>query len=302
VGSNSRQIHQSFVTVGRFRYALVPILLAVGCAAAYLLQPRSHQPNGGTWLGMTLGSIAAVLILILMGYGIRRRVFRARAGNATRWLSIHVYLGLCTVIVASLHCGFQFGRNIHTVTYALMCLVVASGCWGVYAYMRYPSLLARVRANSSRDQLLRQLADFDRQAVSLATPLNAALRDLVIDAIRRTRVGGGLWTQLRARDESALMLAPPLHPGPASLVRNEGQRTFIDVLARQHAVGGSPETRETLERLLKLAGNKAVVQRKLQRDLQLQGLMQFWLYLHLPLSFGLLIALAVHIFSVFFYR
>lgn len=290
------------MTVGRFRYAIVPLILAVGCVAAYCLEPRTHQPNGGTWLGMTLGTIAALLILVLMGYGIRRRVFRARAGNATRWLSIHVYLGLCTVIIASLHCGFQFGRNVHTVTYVLLCLVVASGCWGVYAYLRYPKLLVRVRANASRDQLLRQMADFDAQALSLARPLNAAVRELIIDAIRRTRIGGGLWTQLRARDESTLMLAPPLHPGLASLVRNEGQRAFIDVLARQHVVGESPETRETLEKLLKLAGNKAVVQRKLQRDLQLQGLMQFWLYLHLPLSFGLLIALAVHIFAVFFYR
>jgi hypothetical protein len=302
VASGSRQLHQSFVTVGRFRYAIVPILLAVACTAAYWMQPRSQQPNGGTWLGYTLGTIAAVLILVLMGYGIRRRVFRARAGNATRWLSIHVYLGLCTVIVASLHCGFQFGRNIHTVTFALMCLVVASGCWGVYAYLRYPRLLVRVRGNASRDQLLRQMEDFDRQAMSLAASLNSALRELVIDAIRRTRVGGGLWTQLRARDESTLMLAPPLHPGVASLVGNEGQRAFIDVLARQHATGASAATREALEKLLKVAGDKAVVQRKLQRDLQLQGLLQFWLYLHLPLSFGLLIALAVHIFAVFFYR
>lgn len=301
MASESGQAHQSFVTVGRFRYALVPALLAGASTVMYLIERRSGSPNGGTWLGLTQGTLAASLILVLMGYGIRRRVFRGKFGNANRWLSLHVYLGLSTIIVASLHCGFQFGRNVHTAAYVLLCLVVASGCWGVYAYLRYPALLVRVRGNSSRDQLLRQLAELDGHALSLAGSLTAALREMVIDAIRRTRIGGGSWTQLRARDESTLLLSPPLNPGFACVVGNAGQRAFIDVLSRQLAAGG-PETRETLTQLLKVAGNKAVVQRKLQRDLQLQGLMQFWLYLHLPLSFGLLSALAVHVFAVFFYR
>jgi len=90
-----------------------PLLMAAACAAGYLAQPSNQQPNGGTWLGLTLGTIAAAMILILMGYGIRRRTFRASVGSATRWLSIHVYLGLCTVVIASLHCGFQFGGTRH---------------------------------------------------------------------------------------------------------------------------------------------------------------------------------------------
>ncbi|MDP9013344.1 MAG: hypothetical protein M3O41_11935 [Pseudomonadota bacterium] len=299
---DSRQIHQSFVTVGRYRYALVPAVLAALCAGAYLLQPRGQQPNGGTWLGLTLGTVAAALILILMGYGIRRRSFKTRVGNATRWLSIHVYLGLCTVIVATLHCGFTFGRNIHTLAYLLLCLVVASGCWGVYAYLRYPSLLARVRGNTGREQLLRKVADLDTQALALADSLNSALRELVIDAIRRSRVGGNLWAQLRARDDSALMLTAPFHRGFSQVVGNAGQRTLIELLARQHAAGETPEVRDTLDKVLKVTGHKAVVQRQLQRDVQLQGLMQFWLFLHLPLSFGLLAALTIHVVTVFFYR
>ena len=166
-----RPLHQSFFALGRYRVRHRARTARVGQRHRLsALQPPNREPNGATWLGYTLGSIAAALILILMGYGIRRRVFGAKVGNASGWLTIHVYFGLCTLVVASLHCGFHFGRNIHTVAYVLMCLVVASGCWGVYAYLRYPALLVRVRGNSSRDQLLRQIADFDQQALSLAAP------------------------------------------------------------------------------------------------------------------------------------
>jgi len=74
-------MHQSFVTHGGYRYAVAPLLMAVACAAGYLAQPSNQQPNGGTWLGLTLGTIAAAMILILMGYGIRRRTFRASVGK-----------------------------------------------------------------------------------------------------------------------------------------------------------------------------------------------------------------------------
>ena len=298
----SGPLHQSFVTYGRYRYAVAALLMGAACAAGYLSQPGNGQPNGGTWLGLTLGTIAAAMILILMGYGIRRRTFKASVGSATRWLSIHVYLGLCTVVIASLHCGFQFGRNIHTLTYVLLCLVVASGCWGVYAYLRYPALLVRVRGNTGRNQLLRKLDDLDTQALALASSLNSALRELVIDAIRRTRIGGGPWAQLRGRDDSTLLLGAPFQTGFAHVVGNAGQKCLIELLARQRAARGSAEARDTLDKLLTVTGDKAVVQRQLQRDIQLQGLMQFWLYLHLPLSFGLLAALAIHVLTVFFYR
>jgi hypothetical protein len=298
----SGPIHKSFVTHGGYRYAVAPFLMAAACAAGYFAQPSNQQPNGGTWLGLTLGTIAAAMILILMGYGIRRRSFRASVGSAARWLSIHVYLGLSAVVIATLHCGFQFGRNIHTLTYVLLCLVVGSGCWGVYAYMRYPALLVRVRGNVGRNQLLSKLADLDAQALALANSLNSGLRELVIDAIRRTRIGGGLWTQLRARDHSMLLLCAPFRSGFARVVGNAGQQKFIEILARQRAAGGTTDAKDTLDKLLTVTGDKAVVQRQLQRDIQLQGLMQFWLYLHLPLSFGLLAALAIHVLTVFFYR
>ncbi|MDB6084326.1 MAG: hypothetical protein JWN43_2207 [Gammaproteobacteria bacterium] len=295
-------MHQSFLNVERYRYALYAGLLGAVCVATYAVDSWYELPAGDTALGYTLGGIAAALIVFLMSYGIRRRSFQARAGATKRWLSMHVYLGICVVLVATLHSGLQFGYNVHTLAYGLLCLVVLSGCWGVYAYIRYPTLIARERGSMSREELLTQLAEADARALAVAAGLDSDVRDLIADAIRRTRLGGTAWSQLRGRDESTLMLMPIREPGFSHLAGNRGQRALIAQLAMHQATARDSGSQHALHQLLQISGDKAVVLRRLQRDIQIQGLMQFWLYIHVPLSFGMLAALAVHVFSVFYYR
>jgi hypothetical protein len=295
-------MHQSFLNIQRYRYALYAGLLGAACLVSYVVDSWRERPSGDTVLGYTLGGIAAALVLFLLSYGIRRRSFHARAGATKRWLSMHVYLGVCVLLVATLHSGLQFGYNVHTLAYGLLCMTVLSGCWGVYAYIRYPTLITRERGAVSREELLRQLAEADAQALAVAAGLDLEVRTLIADAIRRTRLGGTLWSQLRGRDESTLLLVPIREPGYAHLVSNRGQLALIAQLAKYQATAPDSGSQRTLHQLLQISGDKAVVLRRLQRDIQMQGLMQFWLYLHVPLSFGMLAALAVHILSVFYYR
>jgi hypothetical protein len=294
-------MHQSFLSVARYRYALYGGLLCLGSAACYLADSWHERPGGGTVLGYTLGGIAAALVLFLMSYGIRRRSFQRRAGSTKRWLSMHVYFGLSVLIVATLHSGLQFGYNVHTLCFGLLLVVVLSGCWGVYAYVRYPALMSRERGELGRDELLARLSEVDRQALSFAADLEPEVNDLVADAILRTRVGGDIWAQLRGRDQSMLLLTPVRQRGYSRLVGNPGQEVLIAQLAKYQATSRDAEAQHTLQRLLQISGDKAVLVRRLQRDIQLQGLLQAWLYLHLPLSFAMLAALAVHVFSVFYY-
>jgi hypothetical protein len=295
-------MHQSFLSIARYRYAVYAGCVTAFCAAACLVDSWYERPAGGTVLGYTLGGIAAALTLFLMSYGIRRRSYKGGSGSTKRWLSMHVYFGLGMLVIATLHSGLQFGWNVHTLCFVLLILVVGSGCWGVYAYLRYPALMARERGAVGRNGLLQALAEADQQLTKVAAGLDPEICDQVADAILRTRLGGTPWAQLRGRDDSMLLVTPVREAGFARLVRNPGQQALIAQLARYEATNPDGDAQHTLHQLMRISGDRAVVVRRLQRDIQLQGLLQFWLYVHVPLSFGLVAALAVHVFAVFYYR
>jgi hypothetical protein len=54
--------------------------------------------------------------------------------------------------------------------------------------------------------------------------------------------------------------------------------------------------------LVSLASKKRQLVQQVYTEIRLMVAFRSWLYIHLPLSFGLLAALAVHIFSVFYFR
>jgi hypothetical protein len=292
-------MHQSFFNYRHYRYATRAGALGVLAILAYVFCPLREQSSGGTWLGYTLGTIGALLIVYLAWYGVRRRTF-GKGGSAAGWLSAHVYFGLVLVLVATLHCGFQFGWNVHTAAYVLLVLVVASGCWGVYAYARYPGLIIRQRGNITRAELIEEIHQLDGRALKLASVLPADVHDLVADTIHRTQVGGSIWAMLRGYDESTMLLPAAAGAG-ARIINNPGQRALIEALAGRLSAQSDSSEIGKMHTLLDIVARKAALVGKLQKDVQLQGLIQFWLYLHLPLCFALLVALIAHIIAVFFY-
>src|SRR5688572_28529188 len=58
--------------------------------------------------------------------------------------------GTALLIIATLHAGFQVGWNLHTLAYILMCVVIASGFFGLYSYLNNPQLISKNREGGSR--------------------------------------------------------------------------------------------------------------------------------------------------------
>lgn len=294
-------MHQSFVNYRNYRYAAVGTIAACATLAAYIVDKPRVPPNGGTLLGYTLGTIAALLIVFLSLFGIRKRAFHSRVGTAIGWLSAHVYLGLAALLIATLHTGLHFGINIHTLAYVLMCLVTLSGVWGMYTYMRYPGVMSKQRGTLRRKEILQQISDLDQRSLELAAT-TPQIETLLTESIRRTDLGGNtLWSQLRGGDHSSLLVGGGSAMHPARLIPNPGNRVLIEQLAQLRLATPDGAARAKLQNLLELAGLKSVLLQRLRSETQLAALLRIWLYLHVPLCCGLLAALVAHIITVFLY-
>lgn len=294
-------MHQSFIRYKNYRYAVYSGFISIIAILIYALEDPRQPPNGGTTLGYTYGSMAAIMVICLLWFGIRKRSYHSTFGSVTGWLSMHIYLGQVLLLFATLHCGFQFGWNIHTLAYVLMCLIIASGCWGVYTYLKYPGLLVRQRGGASREMIFQTLKDLDERALSLALTVDSGIYNIVLDAIQRSTIGGNLWAQLSAYDGSMLLVETGDSAHTAKLVHNKKQQVLIEILAGKLAHNSDVAKIDCIQDLLEITGKRAALLRKLQKKIQLQSLLQFWLYLHIPLSFAFLIALIIHITSVFIY-
>ena len=143
-------MHDGFLTYQNMKFLKMAAVLCVLAVVAYVWYQPIDEHNGGTWLGYTLGTIGALLIFWLTWLGIRKRRYGANF-RLSAWVSAHVYLGLSLIVIATLHTGFQFGWNVHTLAYVLMMIVIISGGFGIYAYTRYPKVMSENRRGSSLD-------------------------------------------------------------------------------------------------------------------------------------------------------
>ena len=274
--------HYSILEYERFRWFKAALVLAVLAAAAYLWHDPPLAPYGGTWLGYTLGTVGAALILWLLWYGVRKRRYRSRSATVQGWLSAHVYLGTLLIVVVTLHTGFELGWNVHTLAYVLMLAVIFSGFYGVFAYLRVPRAMTGNLGEETLDSLVLRIGDLDRELREKALSLPDALFARVDAAVKGTRLGGSAWRLVSGRDRRCpTALAIREWPAATRGLQAEPGRLAKDVY--------------------NLLLQKQQLLERARRDLRYKAVLDLWLYLHVPLAFMLLAALTAHVVAVFLY-
>ncbi len=289
------EMHMSILAFRNRRYLWAALALTFVSIFAYWIHDPQEPPNGGTTLGYALGTLGAMMIAWLTWFGVRKRRYASTAGTLQGWLSAHVYFGVSLLVVVLLHAGFQLGWNIHTLAFALMTLVIASGLYGVFIYMKNPERMSENRGGVSRSELLDELEDIDRRSRRVAENLSTDYQAFVTSGIQRTKLGSTLWQRLRNDDRSRIQL-----PQQSGTVANPGQEAAMDWLAEQQSRADAA-TATTIAELSALLRNKRKLLRQVGEDLRLQASIEIWLYAHVPLTAALLVALLAHIVTVFLY-
>jgi multisubunit Na+/H+ antiporter MnhB subunit len=295
-------IHENILRYRGARYAWWALGLILLSVAIYATQGGRDRPGGGTWQGYVLGTAGALLILWLTLLGVRKRRYRSNLGSVQGWTSAHVWLGMALVLVATLHCAGHFGWNVHTLAYVLMCAVVVSGLVGLYVYLSSPRQLAANSDGRSRAVLFAELFDLDRNGRELAKLCDPGVNIAVRSSIERTSIGGGVLRQLLGVDASLFMRAEAVADASGTtLASNADQQGVIDQVAQRVPQAAKRAEAGNLQALIVLLCRRQAVLRRIRRDIQLQGWLRLWLYIHVPLTFALLAALIVHIMSTFMY-
>ncbi len=275
-------IHESFLVHRGFYYLKLATLLCLVVVVGYIFQDARPHPGGGTPLGYALGTIGALLIVWLALLGLRKRAITSGHYSLKAWVSAHVYLGLSLIVIATLHTGFHFGWNVHTLAYGLMLLVIASGGVGVWSYTTLPRRLSDNRGEHTRKQMLAQIDALDDAIHDAAQPLARGDAEVVRISLEETEIGGGFWRRIRAdwRDCATARALEKLSAPTRGVTAKEC---------------------EALAKVAELMRRKVEALALARRQIHITALLEAWLFVHVPATFALLAALTAHIVSVFLY-
>ena len=266
--------HESFLRHRGYRWLKVALGGSLLAALVYMLHDPLPRPNGGSWYGYTVGTIGALLIVWLALLGVRKRRMTRGAWSLKGWTSAHVWLGLSLVVIGTLHGGFQFGWNVHTLAWGLMMAVILSGAFGAVVYATLPGRLSDNRAELTEAQMHAGLSDIDARLKAEAQPLDGNAAAIVLAATQEDPLGDGLWRRLSGRSVDGATEAA------MAALRGEGALS---------------------DRIEALLFRRKAMLAQIRRHMHLRALLEIWLHLHVPLTFALIAALAAHVISVFFY-
>jgi hypothetical protein len=122
----------------------------------------------------------------------------------------------------------------------------------------------------------------DRQLRTAAQPLGHEETRIVQLSLDDNAFAGGLYRRLSGRYD-----------------RCRTARALAETRRRLAAATG--EQALALENVAALLERKAAALARIRKHLRIKALLEVWLYVHVPVTFALIAALAAHIVSVFFY-
>lgn len=271
---------------GPWRGGLVVLYLLAGAAVLALLAggvdfyrtpllERAHHEDYWDWkaggtVGHKLGLAGSSMMLLMLLYSVRKRVGALRRlGPLSRWLDIHIFLGVFGPLLVVLHSSFKV-QGLVALSFWSMIVVASSGVLGRYLYLQIP----RTRAGEER-----ALAELEAEDQQLSGQLRTRFR---LDEAQLARL-------------DALVAIPArtgLLGGFVRLVTDDLRlRSGLRDFARSCRSVPAPVFRE-FERVVR---QKAQVHRRILLWDRVHELFHYWHVLHKPFALVMYLFMIVHV-------
>lgn len=267
--------------MNRFRrhFLIGSLLLALAGAGAVALHCRFSQatPNYAHLTGWVL----FVVMVLLTLYNARKKLPFLPLGSSESWLQIHIYGGFFTVILFLIHLNFRLPTGwFEGILAWLYLLVTGSGVVGLFLTRVLPRRLATRGGEVIYEKIPTLRHALRTEAESLAFGEKSETKSPAIaEFYARTLADffGGprhFWSHL----------ADSRRPLNALVSELDDLRRYLNETERG-----------TLEQLTQLVRQKDA----LDYHHSLQTALKLWLFVHLPLTYSLMIFTLLHIVVVF---
>jgi len=126
------------------------------------LLERAHHEGYWKWkaggtVGHTLGLAGSSMMVLMLLYSVRKRVGALRRlGPLSRWLDVHIFLGVFGPLLVVLHSSFKV-QGLVALSFWSMVVVASSGVLGRYLYLQIP------RTRRGEERALAELEAEDRE-------------------------------------------------------------------------------------------------------------------------------------------
>src|SRR4051794_36959245 len=247
-------------------------MVALGAAWLWMRSLERHL----TASAFTSGYLLLACVLFLAAYNIRKKLPFLPFGKSSTWLQWHIYICLASVGLFTLHAGIHWPTGILNATLATFYLATAaSGFVGIYLTRTIPPQLARVG-----EQVI-----FER-IPGLRSHVQKQANQIVIDSVAAsgaTTLADFYSSRLYAFFYQPRGLSYVARPTPA---------------LRRSLMGELQAVRRYLSEYEQTASERlfALVRRKDDLDFHeaRQRLLKVWLFLHIGLTYSLVVLAVLH--------
>ncbi|HIE95854.1 MAG TPA: hypothetical protein EYG03_04370 [Planctomycetes bacterium] len=248
------------------------LLVATRTMESALLSPR-------TWLGWLL----VVIVLFLASYRVRKQFSMLPLGSSAGWLQCHIYVGLLSLPVFLLHSGAQWpGGLIEVMTGLLFLIVFCTGVVGLILTRTIPPRLT----DRGEEVIRERIPVFIRILREEAEAAVAGAKDEAPSEVLSELYLRRLHSFFQRPTNFFSHVIHSAKPRTGLLSALADTRRFLNT-----------QDEQTMERLAEC------VRRKDDLDYQytMQSLLKYWLFLHVPLTWAMIVFASCHVVTAMAY-
>ncbi len=220
------------------------------------------------------------MIGFLAAYSLRKKLSMLPLGSSAAWLQLHIYVGLLTAVVFGVHVNWRVPSGlVESIVATLYLIVFVSGLIGLFLSRSFPR-----RLTTRGEEVLFERIPVYRKRIQ--AEVEALVFD-VLEASESTAVAQFYTDRLR-----------PFFAGTRNFGEHlvQSNRSRFALLKEMQAYGRylNDAEREMMARLI------TCVEAKDDLDYQysLQATLKYWLFVHVPLTYALLVFAVLHLLLV----